>query len=551
MTPLPITRRAFHLAPLAATAPPPVEFDAELVKRHDDQVSRLLARQVTDTSNTHCGGHPDDYGIFFPGSAAGILEAFASSFHCRQSKYAQSTELLARMRLAASCLKRNQLPSGNFDLPTTNFDSPPDTAFLTLPLANAALLAKRGGDDTLFGLCEPVLRRIAGALLTGGVHTPNHRWVVCEALAQLNELFPDPNLVRRIDQWLGESVDLDEDGQYNERSTTIYNAVTDRALVVIAEKLRRPALLAPVRRNLESMMYLLHPGGEVVTDISRRQDLFERGTLSRYWFPLRYLASADDDGRLATLARQQQSAASLPMTMLYDRLRKPMPGNGGLPADYERAFRGAGAVRIRRGDLSATLLLKGRSRFLSVRNGGCVVEAVRFASAFFGKGQFRPTEWRQEAGVYILEQHLEGPYYQPFVPRRVVEAEAWEGTRGQRPKSGGCILRQSATIREIKGGLEFTLRCEGTDRVPVAVEIALRPGGRLQGAEILANAEDAYVLRSGSARYTLNGNTLRIGPGFAEHTWTQVRGAEPRLPFTSLYLCGFTPLHKTIAIEAA
>src|ERR1700728_2720660 len=84
------------------------------------------------------------------------------------------------------------------------------------------------------------------ALATGGVHTPNHRWVVSSALAQLNSLFPSAKYVDRIDDWLDEGVFCDVDGQFEERSTGIYSRVVDNAMITMARLLNRPQLLEPV-----------------------------------------------------------------------------------------------------------------------------------------------------------------------------------------------------------------------------------------------------------------------------------------------------------------
>jgi hypothetical protein len=541
---LKITRRqAVSTLALAAAAPTTAaaaEIDSNVVKRHDEDVARLIARQITDPASRGYGAQPDAQLLYSAGGAAGLLEAYFAAFLCPQSKYHNDGQLVDRMKLAARFLEKAQNDQGYIDLLSTNFSSPPDTGFCVHPVGTAACLAARQNARELVAIAEPFLRKAGAGLVTGGIHTPNHRWVVSQALAQINEVFPHADYVRRIGQWLAEGIDLDPDGQYTERSTSVYNTVSDRAFLVMAIKLKRPELFEPVRRNLDAMLYLLHADGEVVTEISRRQDRNARADMSGYWLPLRYLAVHDGNGQFATVERRLADRARLSWLMEYPEMNGALPALAPLPEDFERELHSLDAARFRRGPVSATLL-SGDSIFFAFRRGNAVVNAVRFATSFFGKGQFIPAKLEKQDGAYVLRQDLEAPYYQPLA--RKVSTDQWGAARAQRRQTQICRLRQSATITEIAGGFRLRLEAKGTPGVPVAVEIGLRSGGKLAGAA------DEGVLASGYASYSVGEDRVRFGPGIGEHRYTQVRGAEPKLPGESVYLTGFTPFDHTLELR--
>ncbi|HUQ93916.1 MAG TPA: hypothetical protein VM120_19715 [Bryobacteraceae bacterium] len=358
--------------------------EASVVKRHDDAVDRLLKTQITDPGDEHRGGLPDAYGLFYAGTAAGITDSFNAAFHHRLSRFYKDPLMVQRLKLAIGFAVRSQTRDGNIDLPITNFNSPPDTAFAVWGAAPAAHIAREHGTKEIVAAIEPFLRNATRALATGGVHTPNHRWVVCSALAQIHELYPDPRLVKRIDQWLAEGIDIDEDGQYDERSVLMYNIHVNRALIITAQKLKRPELLEPVRRNLDAMFYLMHPGDELVSEISRRQDRDQRGDIGAYWFPMHYMTAQDGNPRYAWVARKYAAErAGLSLLMEYPELLRPLPAAVAPEQNYERVFPKLEIVRIRRGTRSATIMLHEDSRFFQLRNGDAVISAIRFASAFF------------------------------------------------------------------------------------------------------------------------------------------------------------------------
>lgn len=534
---------AMHIAKPGSAA-------ADVVERNDAVVRTLLATQDTDSGSPWRGSVVDRFGLHTAGSAAGLIEAMASSFLHARSAFHGDDRLLARIGLAAGFLERGQSPQGNIDLLVTNFNSPPDTGFVVHHVATAAAIGRQLGADDLPRLLEPFLVKAAHGMATGGIHTPNHRWVVCSALAQVHALFPDDRYVRRIDQWLAEGIDIDADGQFLERSTLTYNVVSDRALVVTAAKLGRPELLDPVRRNLRALTWLLHADGEVVTEISRRQDQYARGTVSGYWFPLTYMAVRDGDGQFSALARTAAvDGERLSALLEYPELASPLPPAAPLPDDFEKTFHDLAITRIRRGLTSATLLLGGCSRLFTLRHGSAVVEGVRMASAFFGKGQFVPDSAEKRDGTWHYRQVLEAPYYQPLA--EPVAPQMWAEARARRRQTEVCRLEQTAAISETEHGFEVRLTATGTSGVPVAVEIGLREGGELLGCRALPGEDGVHVLEEGTAVYRAGDQRIRFGKGVAPHIYTEVRGAEPRLSKVSVYVTGFTPFDHTLVFDCA
>ncbi len=547
--PFSLNRREFVSTAAAMAAPQERELEDLALANNEKAIEASLRAQITDPANRWCGAYPDQFGIAWAGVAGGILHTLAVGFLHPRSRYYKQKELVPRMKLAAGFLERAQNPQGFIDLLVTNFNSPPDTAFVVHGVAAAACLAKRARELEIFSIMAPFLKKAGAGLAAGGVHTPNHRWVVCQALAQIDEILPNPAYRRRIGQWLAEGIDIDEEGQYTERSTSIYNSVVNRALTTLALQLKQPELLEPVRRNLEMMLYLLHADWEAVTEISGRQDQDLPGDLGRNWFPYRLLALRDKNGQFATVERQYRNHAWLGELMLYPELLAGGPKPQPIPDNYEKIYPLNGYARIRRGPLSATLLLRNTSKFLTFRYGGAAVDGVRMAGSFFGKGMFTPALAQKRKGAYHFEQTIEAGYFQPLDPPRRVTTKTWYSTRSERRMSEVCQLRYAAQVKEVPGGLQLHFTAAGTRNVPVTVELNFRPDGMLEGCHPAPGASDAYLLGSGYGSYRRGPHAMRFGPGLEQHAYTQLHRLPPKLPGKSVYLTAFTPFDHTITFE--
>lgn len=529
-----------------------------LVERNDARVPGALEGQDRREGGPMFGGVPNAHGIFTPHGTAGLIRTLATAFVSPGGRHRGDGELLGPMRDAARYLLRSQHADGTIDLYSTNFHSTPDLAFVFEPVCVSVEMLRASRDarcGEVLELLDGFARKGGEALTVGGIHTPNHRWVVCAALAMANALWPDERYVERIDEWLAEGIDIDPDGQFTERSTSIYSPLTCKVLMTTARLRGREDLYEPVRRNLAMTLHYVHADGEVATEASRRQDQGSGGPMTRYHYPYRYMAVVDGDGRFAAMARWIEELSldrlvgDLPFYLTVPEMRAPMPDSAPLPMDFEKHFRHSRLVRIRRGEVSATIL-EDSATVLTFRKGGAALDALRFASAFFGKGQFVGGELTKDGEWWVMEQRLEGPYYQPLPKELLPDDGDWEKMdRDRRPQSEVQQQNARVRVREHDGGLEVEVAIVGTDHVPVAVELAFRRGGELSGVTPVEGVEDAWLLAKGTGRYSYGGREITFGPGTAPHTWTQLRGALPKTDAMSVYVTGFTPFRRTFFVK--
>lgn len=544
----------------AASSSDEADLLAAFARRNDQRVERALAGQLLDRQSPFYGGFPNAHGVCFVGSAAWNASYLAAAYLLDQSRYARSQEVKTRLYLTLDFLGRMQHADGTIDLISTNFHSPPDTAFAVEPVALALSTIRQRDADSLRDSqksAETFLRRAQEALIDGGIHTPNHRWVVCMALARLHQLFNDSRALDRIDQWLAEGIDIDADGQYAERSTATYTPLVNRCLMTVARLADRPALYDPVRKNLEMSRYLLRPSGELVTETSRRQDRARRVLPGKYYYPYRAMAIRDGNAEFAGVARfieqviGPDAASEVVLHGLeHEEALSPLPPAAPMSTSYVRSFPLSGIVRIRRSDRDGTIVANDPTIFC-LHQGSVVLESLRLASAFFGKGQFVGESIEKQGEGFLLEQHLEGRYLQPLTEAQAAQTDDWyDMPHDLREQTGRQKLATTVAIQELSDGFSVHFQSKGTERIPWAVEVGLRPGGELSRTTALETVEAACLADQGGWSYQVGKDSLKFSAGPAEHRWVELRGAASKLDALSVYYTGYTPIDFTLEIRS-
>ncbi|NQX67385.1 hypothetical protein HQN90_14785 [Paenibacillus alba] len=537
-----------------------------LVKINDDYTTSTLPLQILDPSSKYDGGIRDETGIARAShmSSPSIMACWVSALVNEDSRYYHDETLLAALDKAAQFMLNRQHPDGTVSLGSTNYNSPPDTGFVVGGVTQMYQLLEQQN----WAAVEPAqaklklfLERTIPAMLTGGCHTPNHRWVITAALALLFDIFPMPQLAARANEWLAEGLDITEDGEWTERSNGIYNAVSDIALYHTARLLNRPELLEGVRRNLNMMMYLVHPSGEVVTDYSGRQDFGQTYDMATYFLIYRLMAAHDRNPLFAamsdyagTFIRKAEGVNNnallglllYPDTAIRDLERAELPEQYTLminekhPIDehlqrMERvghhmkiqhssmhvAF-GAPIVRIRDHDLSVTMMPLAPS-FFSLRHGKVRLLGIKLSTSF-SPGIIKFDRLTAEAGSYklstIMEKGYSGPIPRKHLPdrRNQTGGSPWYLLPHQhRPMTH--LQTHEIQAEMTAGESEWQIRIHSDAREDVFTQLTFILGdeGQVSGMGLENVGEGKYFLKSGAMKYEVEGEAIEISSGAYEH----------------------------------
>lgn len=512
-----------------------------------------------------------------------------ASYCVEESRYYRSEVALKRLEELIGELIGRQYPNGTLDS-GGNLQSPPDTAFLVEHLGPAATVLRQldsNPTEALNNKLSGFLKNAGEGLISGGIHTPNHRWVVSAALARLYIIFNDERYVKRIDEWLAEGVFIDDDGQFPERSRN-YAAVEDRSLMIIGHFLNRPELFEIVRRNLLSTFYFMEENGELITLDSRRQDQNQLVSVSGYYSLYRYFAIYYKDELFAAIVKKIEAipyiykdilSKSLIDFLYVPVLFEKLPENTLLPTNYTKEFLLTNLVRIKRGNNTATIfggndrpviISSGRSSnpsFFTFRKGKAILKYARLSTSFFRTGYFRSLGVSRKGDAYKLHETKEAYYYQPMsVANRNPEGDypLSQSSDGRfwskmdfekREKSNIQVLETNIEIQERKSGFEMEIEVSGPKQVEVVLELCFRAGGTLENV-ISADSSEDYFLQDGYGTYQLENDTISFGPGKADHF--HIKGMDGELYSTHfgsikgkgrhVYLTGYTPFRHKITI---
>lgn len=542
----------------------------------DAAIPGLLAMRQKDPAHRDYNGQiSPGKGFAEPGAANSAAATLLAVYFCHDSTYYKNEAVIAAAVGSLEFLLSRCHEDGTIDLMETNFHDSTCNAFCVQTLAYSYRLLEREATTALElkakELVRSFLQTSAKAMINGGFHTPNHRWVMASALALCGNILKDERCVEMAKIYLSEDVDQNEEGDYTERSAGGYDAVCNESLCMLAEELNMPEFYAYVERNLEKSIYYLEPDFSVLTLASRRQDYGKDVIPVRNFFSALMLYRHNGNKTALILATEllrlldalalksgppMKSFTSLnhqnllTSFLLNPALGTPLPPAGTIPAQYEKLFEAAGIARYRHDDFTVTVI-RDKTTVIKIQNGSHKT-FVRLAASFFGnRGQMKAQHITKIDGGYRCTYEAEQGYVRPIED---LHEKDWENIDlSKREKVNVQHLRYQVDVFPAGNSVLLKIKAADTADVPVKLEFIFETDGMLTTANSAQpGMPGGYAILGERFTYERFGEKLVIDGGFNRHEYApQLRGSEP-MPQNAfcVFFTGFTPLDTEIKITA-
>ena len=541
----------------------------------DAAIPGMLAMRQKDPAHRDYNGQiSPGKGFAEPGAANSAAATFIAAYFCPNSKYHKNEAIMTAAVGSLEFLLARCHEDGTIDLMETNFHDGTCNAFCVQTLGFTYRLLEKEADTSLElkakDLVWTFLQTSAKAIMNGGFHTPNHRWVMASALSLCANILKDERCAEMAKIYLSEDVDQNGDGDYTERSAGVYDAVCNESLCIIAEELNMPELYGYVEHNLEMTVYYMEPDFTVLTMASRRQDYGKDVIPVRNFLPALLLYRKTGDKNALVLANallRQMDALELkavpPMKrfgslnhqnllarfLLSTGIAAPLPADDGIRTRYEKAFDLAGIARYRHEDFTLTLI-RDNPALIKIQNGH-LKTYIRLAASFFGKGKLCAQSIEKIEGGYRCLYKTEKGYYRPV--ENLHEKNWFKIDHSMREIINVQYLSYQVDVFPSGNSVTLKLDAAGTPDIPLKVEFIFEPDGVLRTAgTTLPGTSGGYAISGERFTYERFGEKLTVDGGFNRHEYApNMRGSDP-IPQNSfcVFFTGFTPLDTELKIIA-
>lgn len=522
-----------------------------MIQETEKRVEYSLKLQITQTGEEY-GAFCDREGVVQPKFAI-YRATSAIAVYCNpDSKLYHDSKVYQMIVNALHYVISQQHENGLFDLVNCNFFSPPDTAFNIKRMFPALQYlndrVRTPEEETIYQMLYAVIRRSADGLLTGGFHTPNHRWVIASQLMECGAFFEDETLRNAAQQYLNEGIDCNEDGEYAEKSSGNYNRINNRAMITMGHRTNDETFFQHAVRNLRMMLTYIQPDGSIFTGNSTRQDNGKRMYPKDYYMQYLEMGIRYHIDEFLDMANYIFDNLDRWNEKSPDRLIHYMnhpewidfehEGSWKQP-DFNCFYRDSGIARVKNKKYTYTLM-QDKSAFLQFAVESMQID-VKVGAGYFEHRSFQPStmEAVPEKNGYRLSETMQGWYYLPF-EEKPETSDWWKMDHSKRKQKQAPNLKITAEITEEEDGICLHLKAAGVENAPLRVEMAVYGAQKLLADSFVCDAlpGEHIVLKQGSVAMCNTSESIQIEGGFGTHLFTEGKfGSEAKSPYAFTVYC--------------